>query len=1047
MTILADITLVPFSGIQFVEYSFDLNQLSSFRLHFIERPFPQDATEAGIPWRLLESNPNDENPEVEQDQDVSYDINKVAALEPFLNEWVPVPYLRSKDGNGLDGTPRYDNGPTNWVRVMVVRDYSKNSDEGLWYKAVFAFDTALEMEEDDPLSQSLSVGGEADAGAAEDKESKLYVMPKKLDATNTSEFRLVSSMSKIGWFLSNPLDLPGYQDKQDFQVWVANWLEDLFMEYLTKRSKGRQPQPRYHLEHAARWIAFLQLLEQLAQPGVVHFVDTMPETRSVKPVTVDLILDVGNSRTCGMLIENYPNEDSVELNNSMKLQMRDLQRPWLTYDEPFESHVTLSQAWFGKENLSRSSGRSDAFFWPTMVRVGPEASRIKASQSGLEAIIGMSAPKRYLWDVSPVNQPWRFPQADYSEDGEMPPVGKVARRYLNAHGDVLSQVKKAENKKLFEVLYPKSKPSDYQRFSPQLSYSRSSFYTFMLSEIFYQAMVMINDPSVRADRRQSEAPRSLTRIILTLPTALPLREQQIMKMRAEAAVNFLWDIMKWRENPPPGLAEPEIHVAWDESSCVQLVWLYGEISRRFGGRICEFFNLTGKHRQRYLPNQAPKPDAPMEPSLRVASLDIGGGTTDLMITTYFQDDDRAIVPVQTFREGVRIAGDDITKAVIEHCIIPRLQSALTHYGVADPIVILRDLFHGDRANMAEHEKHARRQFVQQILVPAALGIMERYENSGEDRYEVIHSATMAELIKDSLKVYPSVLQYLTSSLNQTSDEPFDIMSMTVPLDFQRVSDAIQEVMDVVFDPVSEAVAHFDCDYVLLSGRPSKLVAIQEALLNRLFIGPDRLLPMGEYRAGNWYPFRSRDNTRIGDPKSCAVVGGMLCSLAEYSITNFTLYTHMLQGYSTTRYIGELEKDMKLKAENVLFTFDELADPSANDEKQLKLYTESLIGYRQLPFERWVTSPLYHIKLESNGPVKPISLTLQREVEEFDDDEMAPSSIRAAQLMNYEATKEQLHIVDALDANEAPVEKSVSISFRTFPLSQSEYWLDSGILNI
>ncbi|WP_119306909.1 virulence factor SrfB [Cohaesibacter haloalkalitolerans] len=1035
MTIFADITLVPFSGIQFVDYSFDLNQLNSFRLHFIERPYPEEATEEGVPWKLLQSDPDDDNGEVEQMDDIGYDMNKIAAIEPFLGQWVPVPYLRRLPGRGADGEMMFDKGPTNWARAMVVRDYEKTADDGLWYKVIFAFDTALAMD----AAENVTVN------ASEDM-SQLYVAPRKLDVENPCEFRLVSSMKKNGWFLSNPIRVEGYEAQQDYQIWVAEWLDELFEEYLTKRSKGRTPQRKYHLEHAARWIALLQLLDQLVSPGVVRFVDTISDNRSVRPVNVDLILDVGNSRTCGMLIENYPNEDSVELNNSMKLQLRDLQRPWLTYDEPFESHVSLSQAWFGKENLSRMSGRSDAFFWPTMVRVGPEASRVKSAQSGVESIIGMSAPKRYLWDVSPVNQPWRFPQSDYSEEGDLPPVGRVARRYLNGHGDVLSQVRK--DKELFASLYPRSPRGDYSRPSQQLSYSRSSFYSFMLSEIVYQAMVMINDPAVRADRRQSEAPRTLRRIILTLPTALPVREQQIMKMRAEAAIGFLWDIMKWNESPPPGLVRPSIHVAWDESTCVQLVWLYGEISCRFGGRICEFFTMTGKPRQRFMPDEAPAPGAPLEPSLRVASLDIGGGTSDLMITTYFQDDDRAIVPVQTFREGVRIAGDDIIKAVIEHCIMPVLESALVQYGLANAVVVLRDLFHGDRANMAEHEKHARRQFVQQVLVPAALGIMERYENSGQDRYEVVHSATMAELIKDAMHVSPKVQRYLVSGFSQFVDEPFDIMSMDVPLNYRLVSDAIQETMDVVFDPVAEALAHFDCDFVLLSGRPSKLAAVQDSLLNRLFIRPDRLLPMGDYRAGNWYPFRSRDNTRIGDPKSCAVVGGMLCSLAEHSITNFTLYTHMLQGYSTSRYIGELEKDMKLNNANVLFTFDELEDPNADREKVLKLYTESLIGYRQLPFERWVTSPLYHIKLEDNGPAKPIAVRLARDMnEELDIQDDDHPDVKASKLMNYEATKEDLKIIEALDANESDVQRSVSISFRTFPLSQSDYWLDSGILNI
>ncbi|PLW78200.1 virulence factor SrfB [Cohaesibacter celericrescens] len=1038
MTIFADITLVPFSGIQFVSNSFDINRLNAFRLHFIERPYPDEATEEGVPWKLLqgwnEEDANEDPPNVEQGDDLGYDINKMGALEPFIGKWVPVPYLRRLPGRGVDSEHNFDKGPTNWARAMVVRDTDRSSEDGLWYKVVFAFDTALAMEED----ESEQAAGDMS------RPDQQYVAPRKLDVENPCEFRFVSSMDKIGWFLSNPQLIEGDDEPQDFQIWVAEWLEELFDEYHDKKSKGRKKEKEYHLEHAARWIALIQLLEKTIQPGIVRFVDTISENRSIRPVEVDLVLDVGNSRTCGMLIENYPNEDSVELNNSLILQLRDLQQPWKLYNEPFESHVALSQAWFGKENLSRLSGRSDAFFWPTMVRVGPEASRIKSTQSGAESIISMSAPKRYLWDVAPVNQPWRFPQSDYTDEGDMPPVGRVSRRYLNAHGDVLSQVRK--DKDLFAALYPRERVADYNRPSQQLSYSRSSFYGFMLAEIFFQAMVMINDPAVRAERRQSEAPRSLRRIILTLPTALPVREQRIMKARAESAISFLWDIMKWSENPPPGVVRPSVHVSWDEASCVQFVWLYGEISRRFGGHIKEYFDMSGKPRPRFETDELPEPDAVPEPSLRVASLDIGGGTTDLMITTFFQDDDRAIVPVQTFREGVRIAGDDITKAIIERCLIPVLEKALTDYGVKEARIRLRDLFNGDRANMAEHQKHARRQYVQQVLVPAALGIMERYEDSGEDRYEVIHAASMAELIRDSLHVSPSVLHYLLSDFDQDPEAPFDIMSMMVPLDFKLVADAVHETLDVVFDPISEALSHFDCDYVLLSGRPTKLAAVQESLLNRLFIGPDRLLPMGKYRAGNWYPFRSRDNTQIGDPKSCAVVGGVLCAMAERSIANFMLYTHMLQARSTTRYIGELEKDMKLLNDNVLFTFDDLASNGTATEQTLKLYTEGLIGYRQLPYERWVTSPLYHLRLEDSKPPRPIEITLTRDqVEELEDEERPDE--QAVKLMKHEATKEDLRISDAIDAIGGDVSRSVSISFRTFPLAQGDYWLDSGILSI
>lgn len=1032
MTIFAETVLVPFSGIQFVTHAFDLNRVSGFKPRFIERPFPAEKTEDGVPWKLLqgwnETDPSLPPPHIERAGDEAYDISKTAALDPFIGKWVPVPFLRRRPGRGKNGEVDYDKGPTNWVRVLVTRDESPRDDDGMWYKAVFAFDTNLAGDLDET-----------------DDAERLYTAPRIMDAANPCEFCFVSSMNRIGWFLSDPRTMPGREHKEDVQAWVADWLEELSDEFLKLKTKGRLPEKTRQLEHAARWIALLHLLQITIEPGNVRFVDTVSEGRSLRPVDVDLILDVGNSRTCGMLIETYPNEDSIELNNSLILRLRDLEYPAKTYDEPFESHVALSQAWFGKENFSRASTRERAFFWPTMVRVGPEASRLKARRSGSESIVGMSSPKRYLWDVAAVNQPWRFPQTDYTADGELPPIGRLARRYLNPNGDVLSQVRK--DKDLFASLYPKKRPGDYTRPSQHLTYSRSSFYALMLTEVIFQAMVMINDPAVRAERRQSEAPRRLRRIVLTLPSALPIREQQIMKSRAESAIAFIWDIMQWSESPPPGLTRPSVLVSWDEASCVQLVWLYGEISRRFGGRIREFFELVGKPRKRFKTDEPPAETALPEPALRIASLDIGGGTTDLMITTYFQDEDRAIVPVQTFREGVRIAGDDITRAVIERCIIPALEQALLEHGLSNARVVLRDLFNGDRANMAEQQKHNRRQFVLRVLVPAALGLMSRYEETGIDRYESIGSATLGQLARNAEAVPETVLRYVQSTLETHGLGPLDLMAIPVPLDFRLLANAIAETMDVVLDPMGEALAHFDCDYVLLSGRPTKLAAISEGLTDRLFIGPDRLLPMARYQAGNWYPFRSKDNTTIGDPKSCAVVGGVLCTLAERSIVNFLVYTHLLQAHSTTRYLGELERDGKLLDNKVLFRLDEAASGgSAASEKVLSVYTESLIGYRQLPYERWITSPLYHLKLDDSRPPPPIKITLSRDqISELEDDE-SPDE-RARRLLVHEGSKEDLRIAEAIDDNGADVQRSVTISFRTFPLSAGEYWLDSGILMI
>ena len=118
------------------------------------------------------------------------------------------------------------------------------------------------------------------------------------------------------------------------------------------------------------------------------------------PVNVDFVLDVGNSRTCGILIEEHA-QDTNWTHNRYELTLRDLSEPHLTYSEPFESRMEFNHASFGLDNISSLSGRASAFNWPTITRIGPEALRLASGRRGMEGSTGLSSPKRYLWDEEP----------------------------------------------------------------------------------------------------------------------------------------------------------------------------------------------------------------------------------------------------------------------------------------------------------------------------------------------------------------------------------------------------------------------------------------------------------------------------------------------------------------------------------------------------------------------------------------------------------------------------------------------------------------------
>ena len=98
--------------------------------------------------------------------------------------------------------------------------------------------------------------------------------------------------------------------------------------------------------------------------------------RATTPFDVDLVLDVGNSRTCGILIESAAGQTSVDLTNSYGLEVRDMSRPELHSTGLIDSRVEFAVAEFGREHIARRSGRRDAFQWPGIVRTGPEAARM-----------------------------------------------------------------------------------------------------------------------------------------------------------------------------------------------------------------------------------------------------------------------------------------------------------------------------------------------------------------------------------------------------------------------------------------------------------------------------------------------------------------------------------------------------------------------------------------------------------------------------------------------------------------------------------------------
>lgn len=137
---------------------------------------------------------------------------------------------------------------------------------------------------------------------------------------------------------------------------------------------------------------------------------------------------------------------------------------------------------------------------------------------------------------------------------------------------------------------------------------------------------------------------------------------------------------------------------------------------------------------------------------------------------------------------------------------------------------------------------------------------------------------------------------------------------------------------------------------------------------------NRIVWLDKYRVHEWYPFSQQG--RIGNPKSTAAVGAMLCSLAlDLRLPRFNFKAADIGAYSTVRYLGVLDNTINtLRDENVWYHDIDLDKPGAKLDARLHfpLRGNVTLGFRQLANARWPATPLYTLSINSAELAKAIA---------------------------------------------------------------------------
>lgn len=925
-------------------------------------------------------------------------LEKVSAFSQLLDRWLPMPMFTRE----IDGTSSFY--PTGWCRLKISLLTSEKTDKNK-FRFVWAFDTNLS---NDGLSIERPVFHNTDP------DFKQYSLCNRADCLLKFMFK-----EEVG------------DDGESKRV-CSN-----VAEYIARLLRIDLSYPKPHqFKFVSYYIYLLNVIRLVSKLEV-----TLHRKADMRTdIPVDLVLDIGNSRTCGVLFDNG------KFTSGKMLELRDLTYPWITYDTSFDMRIVFRNVDFGQDIITDDE---TLFAWKSLLRVGKEAQHLIYSsleQTGLsQKTTNYSSPKRYLWDNKHFNGKWEYLiskddplRVQVSDSIFVPGLTKQ----FNSDGSLISN----------------GVPS----YSTECKYSRSSLMTFVFIEIFQHAMMQINSPSYRKTHGNVDCKRYLRNLIITAPTAMPNVEQMKLRQCAIDGYAALQKVFHVLPNinivPTPSSiaisnnSNGHNTASWtyDEATAAQLVYLYAEIDQKYGGEVNRFIDAKG-HVRKDLSQSGYNKKA-----LTIGSIDIGAGTTDLMICTYKNTGDGfpQLTPVPLFWDSFYLAGDDILKNIILRVIIEGKSAISTNMGSIYSVLetrllrmsneelsrlssvskttaftllmndvlqsitseereqnikryadnLIKGFFGTDAAGMDFKDRQCRADFNVQVSIPIAQMMLELLRLNRPSRVY-----TFDEIFETN-KPASYLLDHFAEHFG------FRFEEMEWRYDPIEIAAQVRSTMEPLMKQLSIILHSFDIDSLILAGRPSSLNPITELFIKYYPISPDRLIRLNEYQVGSWYPLANPDGY-FYDQKSVVAVGAMVGYLAssQNGFKGMSIdFSELIQKMeSTANYIGYYNPERYQVAES--FITPKKGYVSCNVAS-----FPTYIGCKQLNAPVYQARPLY--ALYNNSGKSPLFIQFSR---------------------NYLNNREKLLIEEVMDSQGNKVDSSL-VELIQQSIADERFWLDDGV---
>lgn len=937
---------------------------------------------------------------------------ELPVIAKLFNQWLPLPCFEKN----LAG--RLQDGPYNWARVMVTpKGYDENNPNEYNYSGSQDWDVTIAFD----TTAVFDNGNYSN----EFRESPLFA--NRFESKKTFGIPLTDLM--LMRFVAPPNGNCDWIDSGILKL--MHNTSDLTMLYrmfpISEDEPDRVP-PVY--TYLCVYLYFLHVVADRFSQTEIELVNSEQKA----PINVDLVIDMGNSKTTAVLFEDgcFDKVDMVEL--------QDFSHPFVTEKAPFDMNLVFDRANFGVCNI----GNSSQFIHPSLVRLGREATslRYKAGLGNGQKLSVCSSPKRYLWDKHASPYEW---QNISHGDAESEPIElKGITNQFNSDGTL----------------------SESGLSGGEARYSRRSLMTFAFLEILAQAFRQINSQKFREDMGEYDVLRRISKILVTCPTAMSRSEQIELRTAAAEAYVVLNRFYNHTDNTPfqyhtainsapvkPCIRDlkGENHTwLYDEATSVQLVYLCAEVISRYKNNCSEFFDRYGKIRSDLFEQNGKTPYD--RKSLTIGSVDIGAGTTDVMVCSYKYATvgQTTLTPVPRYWESFYTAGDDILKAFVQEIVIEGEHSMVENKLISQGkdrskiSTLITDFFGENTARMNFKDRQIRREFCLQISVPVAQCFME-CTRLNIDKRELHWNDFFSGQNQPNHELLDAFFEHFG----------FRLEEQVWQYDIAITTQIINSVMDDLLKKISVALIEYGCDIVLLAGRPCSLKPIEDIFLKYYPVHPNRLKVLNEYRVGRWYPFQD-GNGFFENQKSIVAVGalvGYICSeLGGFKGMSLDLSELGHNMLPTTDFIGLMSntastlipnKDILLTPARGVATFDVPSIPIR-------------LGCRQLDTESYPARSLFTLDFDDQAILEAVKNERLQKKLSIDNpaviqDALDTRKMRIRQNMpikfeierDYTSDRENVTVNDVSDKNGTLLPKKY-FSLQIKSLSESDlFWLDSG----